>query len=284
VKSSGVVIVSRPITPTTFAYLLLENDKSLSKYELSKDLPISFTVDTTTKYCTGWYDISSHQNHACDNHNQVDSSYDSCFACRKKTDFNPAFYNTTQISQKQATYNDQPHSVYVAYFGNSLAKAGIMSDSRGLERLYEQGAMLYVVIGSYPNATVAHNLEDRLIKKGMKNSVTKKQKSFAFEKAINIADEKSVFMSMLNELGYGDAHVVSNLDMFFFGSYPQQPIEPFGSNIVSGYVAGIIGSYLVLRNNDRFYGIWLADMLGYKIEVGSGIINIDRKPQQTSLF
>ena len=45
-KSSGLIVVSRPITPTTSAYLMLEDNKS----------------------------------------------------------FNPAFYNTTKISQKQAIY------------------------------------------------------------------------------------------------------------------------------------------------------------------------------------
>ncbi len=81
--------------------------------------------------------------------------------------------------------------MYVAYFGNNLAKAGIMSDSRGRERLYEQGAILYAIIGSFPNATVAHNLENRLIQKGLKNSITKKQKSTVFEKDVNIAEEKT---------------------------------------------------------------------------------------------
>ena len=71
-KSSGLIVVSRPITPTTSAYLMLEDNKS----------------------------------------------------------FNPAFYNTTQISQKQAIYNERPHSVCIAYFGNGLAKEGIMSVAR----------------------------------------------------------------------------------------------------------------------------------------------------------
>lgn len=283
-KSSGLVIVSRPITPITPAHLLLESDTSLSKYELRKGLPISLTADAATKWCTGWYDISSHQNHACDNHARVDLSYDSCFTCRKKTDFNPAFYNTTQISQKQAAYNNQPHSVYVAYFGNNLVKAGIMSDSRGLERLYEQGAMLYTVIGSFPSATVAHDLEDRLIQKGLRNSITKKQKMAVYEKGIDIADEKDIFMSILKKLGYKDALIVSNLDMFFFGLYPKQPIEPFGNNIMSGRITGVIGRYLVLENNERHYGTWLSNVFGHMIDIGSDIALIDKKPQQTSLF
>ncbi|QQS22129.1 DUF2797 domain-containing protein [Candidatus Saccharibacteria bacterium] len=283
-STRGLVIVSRPIVPNAPPYLLLGTNKSLHKYILSKDMPMSLTVDYHTKYCTGWYDINAHKNHACDNDAQVDSSYDSCFVCRKKTDFNPAFYNTTQISQKQAIYNDQPHSVYIAYFGNSVAKVGIMSDSRGRERLYEQGAMLYVVIGSYSNATMAHNLEQRLIQKGLKNSVTKKQKAAAYESVIRIADEEHVFLEILKNLGYEESKIVSNLDMFFFGLYPKEPIEPFGNKPMSGHVAGVVGRYLVLQNNDRYYGVWLTDMFGYRVEVGSAITMIDRKPQQASLF
>lgn len=283
-KVGGLAIVSHPIMPAASAYLLLENNKSLNKYELSRGAAISLTIDTSARYCTGWYDISSHQNHVCDNHAQVDSSYNSCFACRKKTDFNPAFYNATQISQKQAIYNNRPHSVYVAYFGNNLAKAGIMSDSRGRERLYEQGAILYAIIGSFPNATVAHNLENRLIQKGLKNSITKKQKSTVFEKDVNIAEEKNVFTNILKKLGYENVEIVSNLDMFFFGAYPKQPIESVGNNVISGRIAGVIGRYVVLENNERYYGTWLSDTFGHMIDIGSDIILIDKKPQQTSFF
>lgn len=215
---------------------------------------------------------------------KIKRSYDACFACRQKTGFNPAFYNTSRISDKQAAYNDMPHTVYIAYFGGGITKAGIMSDSRGRERLYEQGALLYTIVSSCPNAAIAHQLEDRLISRGLKNSVTKKQKAAIYESAVDIKYEMASFRTLLDELGYDDAEIVSNLDLFFFGAYPQQPIELFGDRLVSGNIVGLVGRYLALENNGRCYGVWLSDMFGYDVEIGEEITLISREPEQTSLF
>lgn len=283
-STEGICIISRPVSPETDSYLLIEQQNVLNTYELHCDNPVTISIDTTIKYCTGWYDIATHTNHICESHVAVDSSYDSCYLCRKKTDFNPAFYNTSQISEKQAGYNAQPHTVYIAYFGNGIAKAGIMSDSRGKDRLYEQGALLYAIIASCPNATVAHNLESKLITKGLKNSVTKKQKAAIHEGVIDIDHEKSLFHTILYTLGYSDLEIICNLDMFYFGTYPRQTVEPILGRQVSGYVRGVVGRYLVLENNERHYGFWLTELFGHKITIDSEIISIDRTPQQVGLF
>lgn len=279
-----IAVAARPITPNTSPCILLEQEGRLVERELLKGEDISLDVKYDTKYCAGWYDIENHVNHPCSAHEVVDLAHDNCFTCRKKTDFNPAFYNTIHISDKQARYNNCPHSVYIAYFGNGIAKAGIMSDSRGMDRIYEQGALLYVIIGSYPNATVAHNLEARLISKGLKNSVTKKQKLLVYESVTDLEEERLRFKSILAELGYDNIEIESNLDMFFFGEYPNQPIRLFGRKHISGKVSGIVGKYLVLENNERYYGFWLSDLFGYKLKIGSDIIPMDREPVQVSLF
>lgn len=281
---NSLVIIVRPISEPADPYLLIDNNGVLDKFFLEKDKIITLSVDKGTRYCTGWYDIESHTNHLCETNAVVDVKYESCFACRKKTDFNPAFYNTSYISTKQAQYNNAPHSVYVAYFGDGLAKAGIMSDSRGLERLHEQGALLYSIVTSCPNATIAHNLESKLIQKGLKNSITKKQKSDALSKLFDISLEKQVFKSMLSDLGYPENKVVSNIDMFFFGEYPKAPVHDFDNHAISGQVRGVVGRYLILENNERLYGYWLTNLCGYKASFGDKIDLIKREPQQISFL
>lgn len=281
----GLIIAAQPITPQLDAYLLFEHaDDILGKYKLQANSTVCFSYFDSKRYCSGWYDIATHTNYTCSDHALINSKYDSCFECRKKTDFNPAFYNTSQISAKQAIYNDSPHSVYIAYFGNGLAKAGIMSDSRGLNRLYEQGAILYSLITTCPNATVAHNFENRLIQKGLKNSITKKQKASIFEKIINIDIEKNIFRQIIDNLDYEDKEIISNLDLFFFENYPKESIISFGDNPISGKLVGIVGRYAILENNERFYGFWLSDIFGHKIEISENIIPIKHTLQQISLL
>ncbi len=281
---NGLIIIARPITKQADSYLFIDDAGTLDKLVLENGKTITISVDKSTKYCVGWYDIESHTNHLCESRAVVDAKYESCFACRKKTDFNPAFYNTSDISTKQAQYNDAPHSVYVAYFGNGLAKAGIMSDSRGLERLYEQGALLYSIVASCPNATAAHNIENKLIQKGLKNSITKKQKSDALSKVFDVSSECQIFKRILSDIGYADNKIVVNLDIFFFGEYPKAPVQELGDHPISGQIKGVVGRYLILENNERLYGYWLPNLCGYEASFSDKVDLIKREPQQISFL
>ncbi len=281
-----VVITSRPLTTSSDAYVLLERpDRRLEKYVLDNGDPLLITVsDANKKYCVGWYDVTTHTNHVCEARREVEEKYESCFDCRKKTGFNPAFYNTSDISPVQQAYNSKPHSVYVSYFGDGLAKAGIMSDSRGLDRLFEQGAIFYCVVGCFATAEAAHSIEVRLISQGLKNSVSKRQKENVLSKPFDETAEREVFLQVLKGLGLADKKVVSNLDHFFFGKYEGRGIEPLRDNPISGTVRGIVGSYLVLDNHNRLYGYWLGNLVGHLVELNKEIKEIQTKPEQISLF
>ncbi|MDB5179301.1 MAG: hypothetical protein JWN01_1244 [Patescibacteria group bacterium] len=283
----GVTITSRPIRDDTPPFLLVQDaEDRLQRVVLEPGEPLTISYALADgKRCVGWYDISTHKNHICDGKRTVDIKFDSCFECRKLTGFNPAFYNTDTISDVQAAYNRQPHSVYIAYFGNGLAKAGIMSDSRGLERLYEQGALLYVILGSFANATAARDLEAALIGKGMRNSVTKKQKEAALRSPFDIALESRSFDSVLRGLGTSEDHkIVSNMDHFFFGAYRHDQITPIAGGVISGTITGAVGRYLVLENQGRLYGYWLNGLSGYTVTLDRVLQPIQEKPLQSSLF
>lgn len=283
---ANVVITSRPITGSEDAFLLLENEhRSLEKYMLKQNDQIFINiVKPEEKRCIGWYDIATHTNHVCDASQNVGAKYESCFGCRQNTGFNPAFYNTPDISDVQEEYNSKAHSVYIAYFGGGLAKAGIMSDSRGLARLYEQGALLYHLVGSFENAATAHEEEKTLIQAGLKNSITKRQKAKILEKPFDLEYEQKCFSKILHTVHISNAGIVSNVDHFFFGHYPHQEIQPIGNNPISGIIKGIIGRYLILENNDRLYGYWLSELSGYCVNIKKVLEEIESTPTQASLF
>lgn len=281
-----LAITSCPLTDSSPAFLLLENeDHILEKYLLNKNEAVLISVaDPLKKYCIGWYDVTTHTHHVCNSTREVDIKYDSCFECRQKTGFNPAFYNTSEISSVQQGYNNKPHSVYVSYFGDGLAKAGIMSASRGLDRLFEQGALFYCIVDTFEGADAAHRVETKLIDNGLKNSITRRQKEKVLSKLFDEHDELEKFTSILEDLDLADKNITSNLDHFFFGNYPNKSIEHLGENPISGLIRGIVGRYLVLDNNDRLYGFWLSDLSGYKVELGKDIKEIKAEPEQVSLF
>ena len=96
------------------------------------------------RYCIGPFDLKTYESSACPLMTELPDaatySDDMCPACREATGFNPAFYNADAISPQQRAYNLTPHFVYMAYFSPAHLKVGISSETRGIERLLEQGA------------------------------------------------------------------------------------------------------------------------------------------------
>lgn len=100
---NGICVTSRPILEQEDAFILMNTyDENLEKYYLQKHDDISITLhNDTQKYCAGQYNISNHTNHPCQTQSKVESKYTSCFHCRQKTGFNPAFYNADEVSETQ---------------------------------------------------------------------------------------------------------------------------------------------------------------------------------------
>ncbi len=277
---------SRPVMPGEDAYLLLEDGSSYTNYFFKKDQPFSLVVENPDeKFCIGWYDLEKSQNHHCETSQQVDGRYTDCYICRAKTGFNPAFYNTTEISPAQAQLNKQPHLVYLAYFGEGLIKVGITASRRGHKRLFEQGALFYAIIAEEPNANDARKLEARLVRSGIKESVLRATKSNILQKKLDLLHEEQMFKKQLSASGYEKQEVINAMDAYFFGDIPENSINPFPvEKPISGLVRGVVGRYLVLENNDRLYGLWLNDYFGKKVKLGTEISLIERAPEQASLF
>ena len=281
-----LAITSRPVTPENDAYILLQQNNEYTKFFLKKNMPFNIELkNPTEKFCTGWYDIETSTNYPCETNQPVQDRYNDCYICRAKTGFNPAFYNTSEISAAQVEFNKLPHSVYVAYFGDDIFKAGITVSRRGLNRLYEQGALFYAVVAEAPNANEARKLESRLIRSGLKESVLKTTKSSILKTPLNKEKEREKFQKLLKTTAYPTAKIESNIELYFFDNYANESIKPFSSESShSGTIKGIVGRYLVLENNERLYGLWLNDYFGKQIKIDDKVTELERDLQQVSLF
>ena len=116
------------------------------------------------RYCTGSFDLISYRSAACElsaelllNPDQKDMNM--CPHCQELTGFDPAFYNASTISPQQRAYNKTPHFVYMAYFSPQHLKVGISSETRGIDRLLEQGARVCAILKRFENADDARSLE-----------------------------------------------------------------------------------------------------------------------------
>ena len=116
------------------------------------------------KVCTGPFNLLELKGIPCPKKASLDKTKPNsqCFECFTKTGFNPAFYNVDPktLSPQQKAYNEQPHIVYLAFFGEEKVKVGIANKKRYLNRWLEQGAILATIIGEFENAYDARKMEE----------------------------------------------------------------------------------------------------------------------------
>lgn len=62
---------------------------------------LNLTFDKGQRFCIGWVDFENGSAHSCPENSLVDPKYDTCSACRRRTGFNPAFYNAESVSAVQ---------------------------------------------------------------------------------------------------------------------------------------------------------------------------------------
>ena len=94
-----------------------------------------------TRRCVGRFDLASYTKEVCPLNVELlpDAKDTMCPACQEATGFNPSFYYADFISAQQRAYNLTPHFTYLAYFSPKHVKAGISSETRGIERLLAAG-------------------------------------------------------------------------------------------------------------------------------------------------
>lgn len=215
-----------------------------------------------------------------------------CPACTEATGFNPSFYYSDYISAQQRAYNATPHYTYLAYFSPQHIKAGISSEMRGIERLLEQGARAAAVVGRFPNAESARELEALLcsqphILETMRASLKVRllvESRYDFEQARTILAKTRERLELKS-----DTPVLDLSPYYFGGSSPDvhtlQLPEGFEDEC-AGYCIGMVGSALVFEQEKTNYVVSLKEWESHEIELLEDelICEYSSDPQQFSLF
>ena len=214
------------------------------------------------------------------------------FACIEATGFNPSFYYADFISAQQRAYNLTPHFTYLAYFSPQHVKAGISSETRGIERLLEQGARAARIVGRFGCADDARELEAALcsqqgILETMRASVKTK---LLVEARFDFSEAKRVLDATAERLGLEDAEPAQDLSPYYFGG-PSPDVHdlqiPDGhEGECGGRCIGMVGGALVFEQSGTNYVVAVKDWESHEVELlkDEVICEYAFEPQQFSLF
>lgn len=257
----------------------------------------AFSIQRGAKrYCIGPFDLSTYESKACENSVELmpfaQYKDDMCPACREETGFNPAFYNADSISPQQRAYNLTPHFVYMAYFSPQHLKVGISSETRGIERLLEQGARVAGILKRFPNADEARALEAHLCaQEGIYETMRVGTKVRLLSDQFNAAEAIECVQEACRAHGIEPECGVHDLTKYYFGDVEQAPEivqlpADAPDDLVAGRCVGMVGGVLLLEQQGNVFAAPIKEWESYEVEitVGELLVEYDYQPQQMGLF
>lgn len=253
---------------------------------------VTLEFDTVTRYCTGWHDLATSESAPCPDQATVDSTYNQCMHCQRKTGFNPAFYNAASVSEQQQARNATPHFLYLAHFGPGVVKVGISWAQRGIRRLLDQGARSCLIIKEYPNANVARQYEAKIASlSGIAETLQLKAKYTLLAREYDATQGAEELLAtrdrLARELGVqADPNQPLYLDEYYLStnSFTPHHLVHLKEGSISGNALGMVGSSLITLQDDTPYFLSLANLTGYKVHISNAEKPNVHAPQQTSLF
>ncbi len=189
------------------------------------DKIIKIISDKSEKVCIWRYDILTWDTYTCPDKAKIDKKYENCVKCREYNWFNPAFYNTNKLSDKQEKYNMQPHDVYLAHFWNWIVKVWISNHERTQIRLKEQWARTAIILWSFSNAENARKIESEIssvdwIKETIQNITKIKCIIQYYDESIAKNDIKKAVDKINKVLGYDfSLNEIYHYDEVYFPSH-----------------------------------------------------------------
>ncbi|QQG50496.1 MAG: DUF2797 domain-containing protein [Candidatus Saccharibacteria bacterium] len=258
---------------------------------LGKTLTLRF--DTSSRFCVGWRDITTGERFTCPDNQTVESKYEQCSACQKRTGFNPAFYNATSVSDQQEARNLEPHLLYLAHFGQGTVKVGISHAARGNSRLLEQGARSAIILETFPSAHIARQYEAKIAAlPGIAETIQLRKKIASLSQPYDTKAAATELLTVKDgiEKTIGSKFQQDNIlhldDIFFPSGKPalSDAYDCTEHSFVSGKVTGMLGSVLFCDHQDTPVFLPLKKLVGYPVTISESETTIPMPARQISLF
>lgn len=255
-----------------------------------------------TRRCVGRFDLATFSESVCplDVELPADSKDTMCPACAEATGFNPSFYYADFVSPQQRAYNQTPHFVYLAFFSPRHIKAGISSETRGIERLLEQGARAARVVGRFANADDARALEAALcaqpgVLETMRASLKARllcEERYDPAEAVRALDEAAARLAAVGEVAAAGftPEEARDLSSYYFGG-PSPDVRDMQlaegpDDMCGGRCVGMVGSALVFEQGGLFFVAPVKDWESHEVDLleDEVLCAYEAAPQQFSLF
>jgi hypothetical protein len=272
--------------------LLPEGGDAFAHFEPRGQI-FTLSFDTGRRYCGGWHNLATAESFPCPDAAELPGQYDQCRHCQQKTGFNPAFYNASSVSQQQQTRNAQPHILYLAHFAPSVVKVGISWAERGIRRLLDQGARSALIIKTYPTAEIARHYEAKIAAlPGIAETLQVRQKhqylKRPYDTDIGANELRTTRERLVREVGLTpDDNQPLYLDKYYMANNPPHPqdlVDITGGDSISGSCVGMIGSVLVMEQDDLQYTLPLSKLTGHNATITYDATKNNAAPHQASLF
>ena len=246
-----------------------------------------------TRRCVGRFDLASYTKEVCPLNVELlpDAKDTMCPACQEATGFNPSFYYADFISAQQRAYNLTPHFTYLAYFSPKHVKAGISSETRGIERLLEQGARAARIVGRFGCADDARELEAALCAQPgiLETMRASKKVDLLVNERFDFVEAKAVLDDVVERLGLEGAEPAQDLSPHYFGGpspdcHDLQVPEGHDGEC-GGRCIGMVGGALVFQQEGTNYVVSVKEWESHEVELllDEVVCTYDFAPQQFSL-
>ncbi len=241
-----------------------------------------------TKYCIGFYNLIEGLKVPCPQSTVLTTSREyQCAHCRQKGASFFARTGKTSNNIKQERYlASLPHLLYLSLFGSSLIKVGVAAEHRSKSRVLEQGVSACLFIARSDGVTIRRiekeisrsfgitekvRTEDKL--KRIKEEITSEmaeQKLLATLKTI-YADINDVFKQyFLYEPEYLFNLALFEVNRNELANQVSLITDLKPDACITGVVVGVLGSVLLLKNNDKLLAIDTKIMRGYLTSIVVG--------------
>lgn len=225
--------------------ILFWEDSDIKNIPIPTEINLVFSEE---KYCTGYNTGEMH--FKCRN-NAINCSQ--CPTCRY-SDISKVYtrLNFSGYEHLMEEIVNRDYSIYLAYFGGSIVKAGVTKKERVQKRLREQGAILWVELMQFNNANDAYNME-RLLQENfnLKNAVRSKYKLENLSKVDGNILKKAI--DSIKSTDPFQEHLLTNLSINKI-SY-NIPKEFSLSQNVNGQFLDSKGDFLFYKNNEGCFAV-----------------------------
>lgn len=229
------------------------------------------------KFCIGYYDLDRFQEYPCpQNKNLTNTKFKNCWNCQKRTGFRNCLgcsgYSCTTDNENAKKFCQNPHFVYMVYFGQNIYKVGTAIENRSTQRLLEQGAS-YSCFWAKSDGRIARRIEYYIGKQGIKTQLSSERKINLF---IQDQTPKVIFAKLQEKLSgllnvlpeeFSQYLIEPIMNNYYPSDLPNVLYRISKSDEIDGEIIAVVGSIVLIKKSFSYIAINLKPFFGWLVDI-----------------